>query len=93
MKAGKGLLWVGILALLTDGITLFGGTIAAYNIRFNPLVTDVVPIVTALPPFDWYFRLAIIFTALTLTLLASAGFYRFPRAESNLDELLGVLPP
>jgi len=90
MKAGKGLLWLGGIAMLTDGIAVFVGTILAYNIRFNPVITDIVPVVTALPPFSWYFRLAIIFALLTITLLSTSGFYRFPRAESNLDELFGV---
>ncbi len=90
MKMGKSLLWLGAFAMVVDGIALFGGTIIAYYLRFNSPVTEIIPIVTALPPFGWYFRLAIIFTILTLILLTSAGFYRFPRAESNLDDLFGV---
>ncbi len=90
MKAGKSLLWLGGVAMVSDAVTLFGGTLLAYGIRFSPVVTDVAPIVTALPPFHWYFRLAITFTLLTIVLLTSAGFYRFPRAESNLDEIFGV---
>jgi len=90
MNMSGRLLWLGIVALAADGVMIFCGTIGAYGFRFNPAVTEIIPVVTALPPFRWYLNLASIFTVLTLGLLGSAGFYRFPRPESPLDELFGV---
>lgn len=84
-------IWLQIAAVITDAGAVIIGAWLAYVIRFSELFTSVIPIVTALPPLGWYFRLSLLIAALTVLFQLSGGMYRFPRQEELLEEIFGTL--
>ncbi len=68
-----------------DGAAVVVGVWMAYIIRFSPLFTEYVPIVTALPPLSWYVRLAVVFAGLTVVFISTGKAYSLPQ-QSFFDE-------
>ncbi|NQT35759.1 undecaprenyl-phosphate glucose phosphotransferase [bacterium] len=86
-----GKIWLPTAALLLDAWAVLIGVWLAFVIRFSQPVTEYIPIITAMPPIEWYIMLAVIFAFLTLFSFLAGGLYRFPRQDSMLDELTSVI--
>ena len=79
--------WMPAITALTDGGAIVLGAWMAYGFRFSEFFTDIVPIVTGLPPVGWFLWLSLIAAVLTVMMLLLGGMYHFPRQDELLDEL------
>ena len=86
MKAGHKI-WLPLIALIADFGAVVAGTWLAYLLRFSSFITTRIPIITGLPPLDWYLRLSLVFGGFALLTMSLGGMYRFPRQEALFDEL------
>ncbi len=84
-------IWQPFVAAVFDAVAVMAGAWLAYCVRFSEAVTVHIPIVTGLPPFDWYVWLSLVLGCFTLVTLLSGGMYNFPRQEGLFDELVRVL--
>jgi len=82
--------WVQFAAFSCDFVAVAGGTWLAFLFRFSEPIAARIPIVTGLPPVDWYIWLSLAFGVLTPMMLLVGGMYSFPRQDSLLDELASV---
>ncbi len=62
MKKGvyKRNLFVPFLKILSDVISIAAANLLAYQIRFNPVFTEIIPVVNEIPPFEAYLYFGII---------------------------------
>ncbi len=78
-------------AFLFDAVAVMAGTWLAYAVRFSEPITAYIPIVTGLPPVNWYIWLSLALTVFTVLIMMIGGMYRFPRHDVLFDELTSVL--
>lgn len=76
-----------LAAVVADGSAIILGAWSAYMVRFSETVTQYIPIVTALPPVDWYVRLSVVMAGLTLVFLVAGKQYNFPRTDGLFEEI------
>jgi exopolysaccharide biosynthesis polyprenyl glycosylphosphotransferase len=82
-----GLIWLTLISIVIDGVALMAGAFLAYSLRFSDAFANRIPIITALPPFVWYLRLAVALTLTVLIFNLTGGLYRYPRQDGLVDEL------
>ncbi len=85
-----GQIWIPAIVVATDMGAIVLGALLSYLFRFSELFTSYIPIVTGLPPVDWYLRLSLIVALLTFIMLFRGKLYRFPRQDSLFDELIST---
>ncbi len=85
-----GQIWLPVLVAVGDVAAIIVGAWLAYQFRFSVLFTSYIPIVTGLPPVDWYLRLSMVSALLTFMMLLTGQLYRFPRQDGMFDELVTV---
>ena len=80
-----------VAAFLFDAVAVMAGTWLAYAVRFSEPITAHIPIVTGLPPVNWYIWLSLALTVFTVLIMMIGGMYRFPLQDVLFDELTSVL--
>ncbi len=86
-----GRICIPVAAVLFDAIAVIAGTWLAYAARFSEPMTAHIPIVTGLPPVNWYIWLSLALGVFTVLIMMIGGMYRFPRQDVLFDELTSVL--
>lgn len=78
MKKGvyKRNLLVPFLKVVSDIISIAAANLLAYQIRFHPAFTEIIPVVNEIPPFEAYLYFGIINIVIFVILFANYNTYR-----------------